>query len=254
MDIGILQEPKERIIFAADVGSIEELIGYLRIFKGEIGAIKIGMELLTHALLTGAPVFSTILEETDFRIMWDLKYFDIPPTVAGAAKEVAKHCQGRILGFTVHCLSARKALKQAVQAVKENFGEGPDSPEVIGVTLLTSLDKSDLKDLGIKGESSDVVERWTKMAIEEGVRTFVCSGQETKMLLDIKSDLITINPGIRFLDSNVGDQKRVVTPRRAIGQGATFIVMGSDLRKGDPVANARRAAKEIGQGLTERIC
>jgi len=84
-------EPKDRIIFAADVGSLQELQGYLAAFLGEIGAIKLGMELLTHVLLTGEPVVKYVLEETPYRIMWDLKYGDIPATVAGAAKEVAKY-------------------------------------------------------------------------------------------------------------------------------------------------------------------
>lgn len=250
----IFYEPKERIIFAADVGSLDELKVYLNSFKGEIGAVKVGMELLTHSLLTAEPVYQTILEETDFKIMWDLKYCDIPTAVAGAAKEVAKYGQGRILGFTVHCFSGRRALRDAVQAVKDNFGEGSDAPMVIGVTLLTSLNEDDLRDLGIIGAPEEVVLRLAKLAIDEGIRAIVCSPKETKANLDLKPDLTVINPGIRFRKSDVGDQKRVTTPRRAAEQGATYVVMGTDLRKGDPVANARRAAKEIEQGLAERIC
>lgn len=258
-------EAKDRIIFAADVGSLAELRDYLAKFGNEIGVVKVGMELLTHALLTGEPVYSTILKESPFKVMWDLKYCDIPSTVAGAAKEVAKYGQGRILGFTVHCLTGKRALQDAVQAVKDNFGEGLDAPMVIGVTLLTSLDSDDLKDLGIMGTSEEVVLRLAKLAIKEdvGVQAIVCSPKETRALLDLKSDLTVINPGIRFgelkrglevAESSMGTQKRVTTPRRAAGQGATYIVMGSDLRKGNPMANARRAAKEIEQGLAERIC
>jgi orotidine 5'-phosphate decarboxylase subfamily 1 len=237
-------EPKDRIIFAADVGSLDELKAYLAAFGNGIGAIKLGMELLTHALLTGEPIVKYVLEETNFRIMWDLKYGDIPDTVAGAAKEVAKYGQGRILGFTVHCMAGKKALERAVQAVKENFGEGPGAPMVIGITLLTSLDQSDLDKLKLQGTPKEVVLRFAEIAAEAGVPAIVCSPQETSDVLMI-DDFTVINPGIRFQGSDLKSQKRVTTPEEAIRSGATYIVMGSDLRKGDPAVNARRAAAEI---------
>ena len=243
-------QAKERIIFAADVGSLTELRQYLAVFKGEIGAIKLGMELLTHALLTGEPVFRTVLEESDFRIMWDLKYGDIGDTVAGAAREVAKYGQGRILGFTVHCSAGKTALQKAVQAVRDNFPpEHGTVPMVIGITLLTSLDQSDLDELGILGSPSDVVLRWARIAADARVPAIVCSPKETKDVLALNPNFTIINPGIRFAGSELKTQKRVTTPGEAIGNGASYIVMGSDLRKGDPVANARRAAAEIEAAL-----
>lgn len=241
-------EPKDRIIFAADVGSLQELRNYLKAFEGEIGAIKLGMELLSHGLLTGELIFQTVMEESDFRVMWDLKYGDIPSTIAGAAKEVAKYGQGRILGFTVHSFAGRRALRDAVKAVKDNFGEGADTPKVIAITLLTSLDQNDLDDLGIVGTPKDVVLRWAKIAAEENVPAIVCSPQETADVLRLNPNFTVINPGIRFAGSDLGTQKRVTTPKEAVENGASYIVMGSDLRKGDPVINARRAATEIGGG------
>ncbi|MDP2709223.1 MAG: orotidine-5'-phosphate decarboxylase [bacterium] len=238
-------EPKDRIIFAADVGSLDELKKYLEAFGNEIGAVKLGMELLTHALLTGEKVVQYVFEETPFKIMWDLKYGDIPATVAGAAKEVTKYGQGRILGFTVHCMAGETALQEAVKAVKDNFGQGPDAPKVIAVTLLTSLDKTDLEKLGIQGTTNEVVLRWAKMASDAGVRTIVCSPQETADVLAINPDFTVINPGIRFAGSDLDTQKRVTTPGQARANGASYIVMGSDLRKGDPLVNARKAAEEI---------
>lgn len=247
-------EAKDRIIFAADVGSSSELLEYLTKFQNEVGVIKVGMELLTHSLLTHGllnfePIFQTIMLESDFRVMWDLKYGDIPATVAGAAKEVAKYGQGRILGFTVHCLSGRKALEQAVQAVKDDFNISVPSPMVIGVTILTSLGQEDLDELGIRGTPKEAVLRLAKIAAEAKVPAIVCSPQETKDVLAINPNFIVINPGIRFAGSDLGTQKRVTSPKEAIENGASYIVMGSDLRKGDPVANARRAAAEIEEGL-----
>lgn len=238
-------EARDRIIFAADVESLEELRKYLAAFQGEIGAVKLGMGLLTHSLLTSEPVIKYVLEETHHRIMWDLKYGDIPATVAGAAREVAKYGQGRILGFTVHCMAGKEALQEAVKAVAENFGKGPSAPMVIAVTLLTSLDQSDLDMLGIQGTKDTVVVRWAKMAADAGVPAIVCSPQETADVLAVKPNFIVINPGIRFIGSDLGTQKRVTTPGIAIANGASYIVMGSDLRNGDPLANALRAAGEI---------
>lgn len=237
--------PKDKIIFAADVGSLEELRGYLAAFQGEIGAIKLGMELLTHALLSGEPIVPYVLEETPYKIMWDLKYGDIPATVAGAAKEVAKYGRGRILGFTVHCSSGKKALQEAVKAVEENFGKGSDAPMVIAITLLTSLDQTDLEEMGIQGTPKEVVLRWVRMAVKAGVHAIVCSPQETSEVRAINPVFTVINPGIRFAGTDLGTQKRVTTPGQAIANGASYIVMGSDLRKGDPLVNARRAAGEI---------
>lgn len=237
-------EPKDRIIFAADVGSRAELTQHLAAFKEKIRVIKLGMTILTHELLAGEPIVWYVLEETDLQIMLDLKFGDIPDQIAGAAREVAKYGQGRILGFTVHCLAGRKALREAVKAVKENFGDGPNAPMVIGVTLLTSLDQSDLDEMGIQGTPREVVLRLAKIAAEEKVPAIVCSPQETAEVLKI-APFMVINPGIRFAGSELGSQKRVTTPGEAIKNGATFIVMGSDLRKGDPAANVLRAAEEI---------
>ncbi|MDP2736438.1 MAG: orotidine-5'-phosphate decarboxylase [bacterium] len=241
----------DRIIFAADVESLMELKKYLDAFGKDIGAVKLGMELLTHQLLTSENVVGYVLEETPFKIMWDLKYGDISRTVAGAAKQVAKYGRGRILGFTVHCSSGKKALQAAVKAVENEFGKSADAPLVIAVTLLTSLEQNDLNELGIAGTPKEVVLRWAKLAYEAGVRAIVCSPEETADVLAINSTFIVINPGIRFPGTDQQDQKRLSTPAMAIANGASYIVMGSDLRNGNPLANAQRAAADIAQALGE---
>lgn len=236
---------KDRIIFAADVGSLDELKKYVKAFGNEIGAFKLGMEVLTHQLLTGEPILEYVLKETNFKIMWDLKYKDIPNTMAGAAKEIAKYGQGRILGFTIHCDAGINALRATVKAIKENFGTGPDAPMAIGVTMLTSLDDTDLEMLGVNGSPNEAVLRLAKIADQASIPAIVCSPKETAGVLKINPNFILINPGIRFEGSDLRDQKRVTTPGQAIANGATYIVMGSDLRNGNPVENARRAAREI---------
>lgn len=239
-------KPEERLILAADVGSLEELKALLASVGKNIGAIKLGKEILTHDLLTGEGIVKCVLEETNFNIMWDLKYNDIPDTVAGAAKEVAKYGQGRILGFTIHCLAGRRAMEAAVKAVKENFpAELGPVPLVIGVTVLTSLAESDLEELGILESPKELVLRLAKLAAKAGVPAIVSSAQETSVILRENPNFIVINPGIRFRGSDLKSQKRVTTPEEAVRNGASYIVMGSDIRKGDPAANARRAVAEI---------
>jgi len=246
-------EPKDRIIFAADVSSIFDLHKYLSAFEGGIGKVKVGKELLTNALLTDEPIIHTLMDNYPYQLMWDLKYKDIPPTMAGAAKAIAKHCCGKIFGFTVHCSAGRKALADTVQAVKDNFDPvNGTAPMVIGVTVLTSHDQSDLDELGIKGTPKETVLRWAEIADRAGVPAIVCSPEETKDVLVINPNFVVINPGIRFAGSDPGDQKRLSTPKNAIANGASYLVIGSDLRKGDPVANAQRATMEIKEGLLAR--
>ena len=229
----------------------KELIEYARIFRGEIGVMKLGMEILTNALFAGSPVFDAVKDVAFSKVMLDLKYGDIPATVAGAAMAVAKRGRNLIFGFTVHCLSGKKALRNAVMAVRNNFGGIEDDPLVIEITILTSLDQSDLNELGINGTPKEAVLRLASIAAEAGVPAIVCSPQETKDVLSINPNFIVINPGIRFAGSDIGTQKRVTTPKEAIVNGASYIVMGSDLRKGNPVDNARRAAAEIKEGLKQ---
>lgn len=239
-------KPSDRIIFAADVSSTEELRKYAEAFQGMVGTFKLGMELLTYALFTNDPVIDYMIRITGYNLMIDLKFGDIPDTIKGASRMVAKYGSGRILGFTMHCSAGKRAMQEAVKAVNENFPKEDGTPPlVIGVTLLTSLDKDDLKNLGIKGGPKKVVERWAKLAYEAGVPAIVCSPQETPIVRKINPNFVIINPGVRFLGSDLKSQKRVTTPEQAILNGADYIVMGSDLRKGDPTANARRAAAEI---------
>ncbi|MDD5589686.1 MAG: orotidine 5'-phosphate decarboxylase, partial [Candidatus Portnoybacteria bacterium] len=142
-------EARKRIIFPVDVPTAEEAHKYIILFNGLIGVVKLGFEIIAHAFLTGAQIFKMVLEETDLDVMFDIKGDDIPQTIAGLAKQVALYGQNRIFGFTIHCNAGRKAIQDAVQAVKDNF-KGPNPPMVIVVTLLTSLNESDFEDLDIK--------------------------------------------------------------------------------------------------------
>lgn len=239
---------KEMIIFTAGTQSLKELQHYLAAFQGEIGAVRLGIELLASDKWDD-PVVQYVLKETPYRIMWDIKYDDIPATVAGAAKEAAKYGQGRILGFTVHCWSGKGVIKKAVKAVGENFGEEFDAPMIIANNLQVSLDKIDLyESLGILNTRAGTILSLAKMAEQAGVRAIICSPAETAEVLAVNPAFVVINYGIEF--ASLATQKLVTTPGQAIANGASYVIMGSDLRKGDPLTNARRAAEEIWWTLT----
>jgi orotidine-5'-phosphate decarboxylase len=243
-------EAKERIIFAADVNNLDDLERYVSVLSGHIGVVKLGKEILTTAMLEGLPVIQTVLDNFEGEIMIDLKLNDIPRTVAGASKVIAR--QPRIFGFTVHCLGGREMLEQAVKAVDSIKDEYAVNPLVLGVTILTSLDKEALRhELGIRRTPKNQVKLLASLAREAGVPGIVCSPLETKEVLKVYPDCIVVNPGIRFAGFDTGDQKRVSTPYDAIRNGASYIVMGSELRKEDPVGVANRAAEEIEMALRE---
>lgn len=248
-------EARKRIIFPVDVPTAEEAHKYIILFNGLIGVVKLGFEIIAHAFLTGAQIFKMVLEETDLDVMFDIKGDDIPQTIAGLAKQVALYGQNRIFGFTIHCNAGRKAIQDAVQAVKDNF-KGPNPPMVIVVTLLTSLNESDFDDLDIKAQTSrEIVLKRARMAAECGAQAIVCSAQETEEVKKVAPGLIVINPGIKFADSKdkgAGGQKRIGTPGGAVANGADYLVIGTALKDGDAKTNAERAIKEIEEGLRIR--
>lgn len=240
-------DAKERIIYAADGQWSEEYKNLLKL-TGEIGAVKLGMAMVTQGFLTWEPIFQTVLRMAELKVMIDLKFHDIPDQVAGAAKAIAQYGQDKILGFTIHASASQKALQLAVKAIDDNF-KGQTKPLLMAVTLLTSLDQNDLDLLGIYGPPRDMVVRLARIADKEKVPAIVCSPLETKAVLEVNPDFVVVNAGIRFPGSDLKNQKRVTSPEDAMEAGARYIVMGSDLRNGDMVANARRAAYEIGVGI-----
>jgi len=239
-------EAKDKIIFAADVDNLGDLEKYLRALSGHIGVVKLGMEILTMAMIEGAPVIQTVLDNFAGKIMIDLKFGDIPRTVAGAAKVVARNsAEKRIFGFTIHCSKGFDMIQDTVKAVMK-FSPSDYQPLVLGVTVLTSLSDYILKDeVRASDNSQELVAHYATLARRAGAKGIVCSPLETAQVLEVYPGCTVVNPGIRFAGSEVQDQKRVNTAGAAVAAGASYVVMGTDLRKGDPVTNARRAAEEI---------
>jgi orotidine-5'-phosphate decarboxylase len=225
------------IIVALDVPTAEEALKLVEQVAPVTGGFKIGSELFTSAgpdiikriRALGAPVFL------------DLKFHDIPNTVA---KAVAAAVKLDVQMLTVHTSGGSEMLKAAEQIAQESawrLGHAP--PLVLGVTVLTSLDSNSLSEIGLDPNVTRQVRRLANMANKAGLRGLVCSPREVaelRQMLPASSQLVT--PGIRAETDPPDDQKRTLTPREAISVGANWLVIGRPIYAAE---NPRAAAERI---------
>jgi orotidine-5'-phosphate decarboxylase len=228
---------KERIIVALDTDSPESALAVVEALAGEVGLFKVGMELFPR----GGPDLVRKVRETGADVFLDLKFHDIPNTVAGAVRSAAA------LGVkfaTVHASGGREMLARAAEAAR---GTGTT---VLAVTVLTSIDESDLSEIGFSSPPADLVVRLARMAVREGIGGIVCSAREVAAVRELAGrSAVLVTPGVRLPEDAVGDQKRVVTPFDAMRNGADYLVVGRPITKAaDPVAAARRFAAEMRSG------
>ena len=219
----------ERLIFAMDVPDCDrarELVGEL---GDAVRFYKIGLELM----MSGA--YFELLDwmlERDKKVICDLKFFDIPATVGSAVRQLKDR------GATFVTVHGNKSI---MEAAAENKG---DILKVLGVTVLTSLDRGDLDDLGFDCDLEALVLSRAKQALDAGCDGVISSGLEVAKLREcVDNKLLVISPGIRPLDNKqVGDQKRVVTVETAFSNGADYIVVGRPIRDAE---NPRAAAEAM---------
>jgi orotidine-5'-phosphate decarboxylase len=211
-----------------------------------VGGIKLGLEFF---LAHGAPgvryAFPEPVRATGVGFFLDLKLHDIPNTVAGGIRAVVELAPTFI---TIHASGGREMLKAAVQetaaqAAKLNLPR----PKLLGVTVLTSLDRSDLEATGVNADPSDQVLRLAALARESGLDGVICSPLEIEALRHACGrDFVLMVPGIRPAGSATGDQKRVMTPRQAVALGANHLVIGRPITEAaDPEAAAQAIAREL---------
>ena len=228
---------KERIIVALDTDSPDSALAVVEALAGEVGMFKVGMELFPR----GGPELVRKVRETGADVFLDLKFHDIPNTVAGGVRSAAA------LGVkfaTVHASGGREMLARAAEAAR---GTGTT---VLAVTVLTSIDESDLSEIGFSSPPADLVVRLARMAVREGIGGIVCSAREVAAVRELAGrSAVLVTPGVRLPEDAVGDQKRVVTPFDAMRNGADYLVVGRPITKAaDPVAAARRFAAEMRSG------
>ncbi len=218
-----------KTIVALDFSSKEEVVDFLKQFTEPV-YVKIGMEL-TYAC--GLEIVETVKKMG--HIFLDLKLHDIPNTVKGGMKNLAR------LGVdmtNVHCGGGIAMMKAAVEGLKEG-AQGGERPLCIGVTQLTSTSQEAMnEELGIEGSVIDCVLHYAQNAKAAGLDGVVCSVHEAKKIHEVcGDDFLTVTPGIRLASDSVDDQKRVATPQLAKEEGCDYIVVGRSITKAnDPKA------------------
>ena len=227
------------LIVALDVQTREEAVAKVRALGDAVGFYKIGLELFTAE----GPDVVKVVKDLGKKVFLDLKFHDIPRTVERAVRSGGK------LGvdlMTIHSVGGKAMIRAAADASAE-FGAA--GPKILAVTVLTSLDRSDLEDVGIVGrDPADQVLAMAKFATAHGAHGLVCSPQEVARLkAALAAGTLFVTPGVRPAGAAVGDQKRVATPADAVKGGATHLVVGRPiLAAADPVAAAREILAQMG--------
>jgi len=232
---------RERLIVALDVGDLGEVKELVKLLASEVGMFKVGKQLFTHA----GPQAVRLIQELGGEVFLDLKFHDIPNTVAKAAVEATR------LGvkmFNVHASGSLEMMRAtAKEARRVCHQQNLRKPIMLAVTVLTSLNQDDLKRVGVDGRVADQVVRLALLTKEAGMDGVVASPHE---VADIRSAcgrrFVIVTPGIRPRDAGRNDQQRVMTPADAIQASVDYIVVGRPiLAVKDPVAASRKIIAEM---------
>lgn len=230
-----------RLIVALDFNSEEKAVAMAERLKNDVKFFKIGLELFSAC----GPGIIERIRETECDIFLDLKFHDIPNTVAKAAAAVTALAPFMI---NVHALGGYDMMKRAQEAVT-NEAERRDvvKPKVLAVTVLTSLDEKAMKASGIEGTVEKEVLKLARLAKDAGLDGVVASPSETKLIRkELGEDFMIVTPGVRPEWAASDDQKRIATPRIALKDGADYIVVGRPITESkDPAEAARAILKEI---------
>ncbi len=234
--------PGEKLILALDVGTADEAAKLVKLLQGRVGAFKVGLQLFT----ANGPSLVRIIQEKNAKVFLDLKFHDIPNTVAQA---VTQACKLGIFMLNLHASGGSEMMKAAVKTAKNNPPTGNAfRPILLAVTVLTSLNESILgEELAIQRPLREHVVHLAWMAQESGLDGVVASPQEIREIrAACGEDFLIITPGVRPSWAAPGDQKRIMTPREAIEAGADYIVVGRPiLAAPDPARAADRIIEEI---------
>jgi orotidine-5'-phosphate decarboxylase len=200
--------------------------------------VKVGKELFT----TAGPVILDELHKLGFDIFLDLKFHDIPNTVANAVSAAAK---AGVWMVNIHASGGRRMMEASANALQQL---SDNKTLLIAVTVLTSMDQSDLVEIGIDATPEQHVKRLAALAKSSGMDGVVCSAQESSMLsTELGKDFVLVTPGIRPAGSDQGDQKRIMTPAQAMAAGSHYLVMGRPITQAkDPIAVLTQANMDLG--------
>ena len=233
--------PKERLIVALDVDTQKKALSLVERLKAEVEIFKIGSELFTSC----GPGIVSAVKSRGCGIFLDLKFHDIPNTTSKAAVAATKMGVS-IINF--HALGGYDMMKRAKEAVVIEAEELKiERPKLIAVTILTSMNRNGLKKTGINDNMKKEVLKLAALAKEAGLDGVVASASEVKLIRKHLGDYFTIiTPGVRPEWAVANDQKRIATPKEAVLNGATYIVVGRPIVEApDPLAAAKRVLEEM---------
>ncbi len=228
-----------QIIVALDFPTPEEAVALASRLEPGRCKLKIGKEMFTHA----GPSIVEKIQGMGFDVFLDLKYHDIPNTVAGACRAAAEM---GVWMVNVHTLGGRKMMEAAVDALS-TFQK---RPLLIGVTILTSMGDEDLEEIGLSGSPLKNVMSLATLASSSGLDGVVCSPKEVLALRErLSTDFKLVTPGIRPLWSAKGDQTRITTPSQAINDGSSYLVIGRPITGAEePLEALEKIEQEIATG------
>ena len=239
------ERARSRLIFALDVGTLREAGEYVRSLEGLVGMFKVGKQLF---LKTGPRIIKYI-HERGGEIFLDLKFHDIPQTVARASVEAARL---GVAMFNVHASGSFEMMRRTVTEVgRVCRTEHLRRPRMLAVTVLTSLTEADLRTIGVDAEMQDQVVRLAELAERAGMDGVVASPMEIRSIRAACSPrFLIVTPGIRRGGDQADDQRRTHGPCDAVAAGANYVVVGRPIRDAaDPRAEAEAIIAEIAEGL-----
>jgi orotidine-5'-phosphate decarboxylase len=236
-----IQAMRNPIIVALDVPTAEQALRLAREVAPVVGAFKIGSELFTAA----GPDIIRRVRETGASVFLDLKFHDIPNTVA---KAVASAVRLDVQMLTIHTSGGLEMMRAAEHSAQQTASQsGRNAPLVLGVTVLTSMDNNSLAEIGCEPNVGRHVERLANLAVQAGLRGLVCSPLEVVALRQIiPAQMQLVTPGIRTGAEASDDQKRTLTPREALDAGANWLVIGRPIYA---APNPRTAVEKILESL-----
>jgi orotidine-5'-phosphate decarboxylase len=241
-----LKTARDKLIVALDVDSADRALELFEALRETVGMFKIGSQLFTAA---GPDIVRQIVARGG-RVFLDLKYHDIPNTVAAAGVEAARH---GISIFNVHTLGGTEMMRRTADAVAEvSEREHLERPRIIGVTLLTSVNQKVLTEIRVVNSPERQVTALAQLAAASGLDGVVASPLEVVSVRSAvaKEDFLVVTPGVRPSGAAPHDQKRHTTPAEAIRAGSDYLVIGRPIIDADdPVAAANSIVAEIDDGL-----
>jgi len=242
--------PRDRLIFALDIGDgLEEALSWVDRLWDHVGLFKVGKE----SFVRYGPEIVRRIHERGGRVFLDLKFHDIPNTVARAAEAAGGL---RVAMFNLHALGGVRMMTETVGAVRrvaERSAEAP--PLILAVTILTSLNGDDLKRRGFVHGTRETALNLARMAQDSGVSGVVASAEDAEAIRSACGEtFVIVTPGIRGIKAVAGeDQKRIVSPAEAVLHGADYLVVGRPIRQAaEPAGEADAITEEISRGLALR--